>query len=218
MSVHNPYKTNEQYGNGSKENSTDVHLEVEVPVGARHESHLTTSNYLRRCIWTCKLALWSWGCYRRRKTRPTRRRGFPRVDHPNIRTSYWRSAAETFRRSHPSRVRRKMLRTRARRVPGQGRVNVPPTRPRRVHRFCGGWAEKKLIWILAISGHFLVFKVQPPQSGARASAGSEERLTRLLSGHASRSRSKHLPTHARVRCERRKVSAADLRCGVRIFG
>ena len=167
LSVHNPYKTNEQYGNGSKENSTDVHLEVEVPVGARHESHLTTSNYLRRCIWTCKLALWSWGCYRRRKTRPTRRRGFPRVDHPNIRTSYWRSAAETFRHSHRTRAC----------VGGRfGRERDAWTDGRRVKRssdpaearapLCGGWTEKKLTWILAISGHFLVFKVQPPQSGA----------------------------------------------------
>ena len=51
----------------------------------------------------------------------------------------------------------------------------------------------------------------------RASAGSEELLTRPLSFHASRSRSKHPPTHARVRCERRKVTAADLRCEVRSF-
>ena len=51
----------------------------------------------------------------------------------------------------------------------------------------------------------------------RASAGSEELLTRPTSVRASRSRSKHPPTHARVRCERRKVSAADLRCEVRIF-
>ena len=38
------------------------------------------------------------------RTRPTRRRGFFRVDHPNIRTSHWRSAAETFRRSHRTRA------------------------------------------------------------------------------------------------------------------
>ena len=42
-------------------------------------------------------------------------------------------------------------------------------------------------------------------------------MTRPTSVRASRSRSKHPPTHARVRCERRKVSAADLRCEVRSF-
>jgi hypothetical protein len=70
------------------------------------------------------------------RTRPTRRRVFSRVDHPNIRTSHWRSAAETFRRStalaRASEDASNASETRGRTGDGS---NVPPTRPRRVHRF-----------------------------------------------------------------------------------
>ena len=78
------------------------------------------------------------------RTRPTRRRGFSRVDHPNIRTSHWRSAAETFRRStalaRASEDASNASETRGRTGDGS---NVPPTRPRRVHRFVVAGPRKK---------------------------------------------------------------------------
>jgi len=78
------------------------------------------------------------------RTRPTQRWGFSRVDHPNMRTSHWRSAAETFRRSHRTRAcvggcfeRERDAWTDRRRVkrssnPAEARAPL-----------CGGWTEKK---------------------------------------------------------------------------
>ena len=142
------------------------------------------------------------------------------MDQPNIRTPYRRSAAETFRHSHRTRacVGRRFGRERDAWTDGR-RVKRSSDPAEARAPLCGGWTEKKLTWILAISGHFLVvFKVQPPQSGARASGRvggtfdpSPVRPRVSLAFEAS--------SDARASAvQRRKVFAADLSCGVRIFG
>ena len=74
--------------------------------------------------------------------------GFSRVDHPNIRTPYWRSAAETFRRSHRTRACVGGCFVRDRDAwPDRRRVKRSSDPAEARAPLCGGWTEKKLVTI-----------------------------------------------------------------------